>query len=384
MDTIRKRNSVLLFKLETNEGEDASPVAASDAVLVENPTLSYDPNIIETDEVSSSLTASAPIIGGMRAQFTCEVYLKGSGALGTAPEYGSMLKACGFAETILASSIPASAEAAASGTINSLTLGAGAAGTENLYRGMPLLLSGNPADGDTALITDYTAAKVASLATRYGSALDNNTNYQILTNVLYSPATNNIPSGTIYFYQDGLLYQLLGCRGSVELSMETGGAAKLQFTFSGLIESVSDAAIPTPTYDVSTKPIWRDGKMEVGGQTAGVAGLSISTNNQVTYPADPNQKEGFGVPIITERNMQGSIDPMQQLVATRNIFSQFRNQQEQTIGAILGSNEGNRVGITIPKARYTALSYGDREGLSTEEMNFSALGADAEMFISIF
>jgi len=62
---LRSRNAALLAKIETTEGVDASPVAGTDAVLVENPQISFNPNTVQTNEVTGSLDGRGPITGGM-------------------------------------------------------------------------------------------------------------------------------------------------------------------------------------------------------------------------------------------------------------------------------------------------------------------------------
>ncbi len=70
---LRTRNAVLLAKIEPTEGQDAAPSASTDAVLVENPQINFNPNLIETDEVTGSLDGAGPIVGGMTAEVTFDV-----------------------------------------------------------------------------------------------------------------------------------------------------------------------------------------------------------------------------------------------------------------------------------------------------------------------
>src|SRR5690242_11678592 len=115
MPALRTRNTVILAKIETVEGTDAAPAAATDAILVENVRLDFKPNVVETNENTASLDDFGSIVGGMTAALTFDVYVKGSSAAGTAPEWGRLLKACGWAETITAAAVPAAPEALAAG-----------------------------------------------------------------------------------------------------------------------------------------------------------------------------------------------------------------------------------------------------------------------------
>lgn len=98
-----KRNAALLAKIETTYGTDATPVGASNAVLVSD--LKMRPMDMKT--VDRALIR--PFLGSSEQMPTqiyngCEfsVELAGSGTAGTAPAIGPLLRGCGFAETITA------------------------------------------------------------------------------------------------------------------------------------------------------------------------------------------------------------------------------------------------------------------------------------------
>lgn len=98
-----KRNAALLVKIETTYGTDAAPTGAANAVLVSD--LKMRPMDMET--VSRDLIR--PFLGSSE-QMPTKIYnggefsveLAGSGAAGTVPAMGPLLRACGFAETVTA------------------------------------------------------------------------------------------------------------------------------------------------------------------------------------------------------------------------------------------------------------------------------------------
>lgn len=380
---LRSRNAALLFKIEAAEGVPETPSASTDAVLVENPRISFGPQNAQTREVTGSLDNRGPLVGGLQMSLTFDVYLKGSGAAGSAPEFGDLLRACGWAEVITAAAVPAAPEAAAAGTATTLTLGASAAATAQLYRGMPLNLAVNPASG-LSFIADYTAAKLATLADSFAPALDATTTWQIPVNVLYKPASASIPSGTFNLFIDGLKYVMAGARGDFTLAAPSGGPGRLSFTFRGMFVSKSDAAVPAATYDATRPPIFKGGRMLIDRGQAAVASFSFANGNSLAYPPNPNAAEGFDPSVITERAMTGSLDPLATLVATRDILAAMRAGTEQVVHARWGSVAGNRVGFTIPKALYTGNDPGDRDGLLTEETAFACIGQDAGAFLAFW
>lgn len=384
MVALRRRNAAVLYKVEAVEGVEETLAEATDAVLVENLQISPDPQNTQTNEHTGSLDGFGQIVGGMKFGFQFDVYLKGSGAAGTAPQFGDLLRICGLAEQITAAAVPAAPEAAAAGSADTLTLAAGAAATVQLYRGMPIDLTVLPVGGARPFITDYTAAKLATLAETFSPPLGITTLYQIPINVLYKPASTSIPTATFALYIDGVKYTVLGVRGDWTLSLPAGGPGKLSFTFGGMFKDKTDVAVPALTLDGTRPPVWRGGKALFDRATAALATLTLASGNQLAFPPNPNSSEGFDPQVITARNMTGSADPQLTLVATRDILADMRAGTQKIIHAGLGSVVGNRVGITIPAALYTGAAPGDREGVATEETPFDATGQDAGLQICFF
>ena len=95
----RKRS--ILAKAESSYGSDPTPTGSANYVQVID--LNIEP--IVSDEVSRDLIR--PYMGNYevipantRVNVTFDVEMSGSGSAGTAPKYGSILKACGLSETI--------------------------------------------------------------------------------------------------------------------------------------------------------------------------------------------------------------------------------------------------------------------------------------------
>lgn len=100
------RKKFLIAKIETTYGTDPSPVGGSDAVQVTN--LELTP--IESDNVQAAAfqgflgnSTRGTLVANKRVSVTFDVELAGSGAAGTAPAFGPLLKACGLSQTIVSS-----------------------------------------------------------------------------------------------------------------------------------------------------------------------------------------------------------------------------------------------------------------------------------------
>jgi len=97
------RKRTVLIKAESTYGTDSTP-AGSDACQVRNLEVTpVQSDIVSRDLIRPYLGASPQLIANNRVQVTFEVEYSGSGTAGTAPRYGTLLKACGFSETVVAS-----------------------------------------------------------------------------------------------------------------------------------------------------------------------------------------------------------------------------------------------------------------------------------------
>jgi hypothetical protein len=97
------RNRLLLAKAESSYGTSPSP-AGADAVLIS--ALDVQPLQLELKDrelIRGYLGQSAQIVGQTSVGVTFSVELAASGTAGTAPRWGPLIKACGFSETIVAS-----------------------------------------------------------------------------------------------------------------------------------------------------------------------------------------------------------------------------------------------------------------------------------------
>lgn len=99
------RNRIALAKIESVYGTDPTPTGSANAILIRN-----DPVLtpLASDEVSRNLIrgymgGSDRLIANQHVMIEFEVEMQGSGALGTAPAYGPLIRACAMSETVTAS-----------------------------------------------------------------------------------------------------------------------------------------------------------------------------------------------------------------------------------------------------------------------------------------
>lgn len=98
------RKRVILAKQEVSYGTDPTPTGAANAILVRN--LAINPlggETVDRDLVRPFLGQSEQLPSVFEVSIEFEVECQGAGAAGTAPAWGVLLKSCGFAETVTAS-----------------------------------------------------------------------------------------------------------------------------------------------------------------------------------------------------------------------------------------------------------------------------------------
>ncbi len=108
------QNTVILLKVETTSGTDAAPTNTADAVLMMISGLSakIEQKMATRDVLRGAFGAPDMLPYTRRGSIKFSVDLAGSGALGTAPQWGDLLLGCGFTEIVTASTrvdyVPAS------------------------------------------------------------------------------------------------------------------------------------------------------------------------------------------------------------------------------------------------------------------------------------
>ncbi len=101
MSKILFRKKLLLAKVETTYGTDATPTGALNAIQTRN--LTIEPlagETLEFDVDTELLGAKAASMVGKHVRVTCDVAFAGSGVIGTAPGWSPLMLACGHAETV--------------------------------------------------------------------------------------------------------------------------------------------------------------------------------------------------------------------------------------------------------------------------------------------
>jgi hypothetical protein len=389
---LRHRNVAMRFKIETTEGEDAAP-DGTNAFPFEVDGYEYNsPYRAEgSQEANSSMAASAPLVIGQPADITIRVRMKGAGAGSTysssvKPPHHDLLAACGWRGLFNAA---VAATALAAGTTSAATLATPFANTAQTYRGLPLQLAGGSSGGRIAHISDYTAARVATLTDLFGAALDTNVTAALPANWSYAPTSpadaaaraSDHPSGTLYIYEDGVLRKFFGLRGTVDFAGETARPGFMTFRFMGIYGGKTDATRVSDTIPQNVAPILAMGtdgvtpSVVIDRKSLAVRNWALGVNQQMEVSDDPNTAYGFGASDIAGRAAMLTLDPIETLVANRDVIADIEAGTRYTGVIRCGTVAGNRWSMTLPLLQPAESAPGRRGIFRTEELSLYALNS---------
>lgn len=95
------KSKILLAKIETTYGTTAAPTALADAILATEVSLSpMEGSDVSRDLDMPFMSADGTIPTELHAKLSFKVELVGSGTLGTAPGWGSLMRACAMAQVV--------------------------------------------------------------------------------------------------------------------------------------------------------------------------------------------------------------------------------------------------------------------------------------------
>lgn len=97
------RNTVVQAQLEATYGTSPGAFNTTHGILVANATFKIERDVEPRELLEGHMGGSEHLVAARRATISFEVELAGSGTAGTAPPWGILLRACGMAETITAS-----------------------------------------------------------------------------------------------------------------------------------------------------------------------------------------------------------------------------------------------------------------------------------------
>ncbi|MEK6531259.1 MAG: hypothetical protein AABZ23_02055 [Deltaproteobacteria bacterium] len=188
----------------------------------------------------------------------------------------------------------------------------------------------------------------------------------------YAPASTGIPTITLGLYEDGVLKKIHGARGNVKIIGKVGEPLMADFEFMGLLDSVADGAMITPTYEGTIPPVFLNSTFTIASYAAVIAGIELDMANALQMREDVTKSSGFASCAMTGRNPNGKFDPEMTPVATHDWFGRWKagTAGALTVGPV-GATQYNKVAITAPKVVYTKVSDSSRNDMAVADTSFA-------------
>lgn len=386
MSQYRSRDSLLLAGVEATSGTEESLTVGNDAVLTTRPEPSPSFEDLETDETTGSLDDRGPIAGGGSFGFNFDVFAKGAGTAGQAPEYGPLLRGAALSETLLAADITGTA---ASGGSNTITLASGDGA--NVEEGMVIELTGGTGSGQTRVVTDVDGDQL-TVYPDWDTEPDATSEYTVHACALYKPASSSLETCTLVNFQRRLdrgqarRRRAIGAALTGTLTITNRQLARFSFTATGQLPATPDDVSDPgdPTYDDVRPRPFMDAHAFLAGTKVRFRELSLDLGNTVQQPDDPAAVYGFDVARVTQRRVAGTINPIMELLSVRDFWADFFATTTRQLWTRWGDTGGNRVSVYMPELLARQPEDADLDGFAAQNIPFRAPAIDRGWFYCVY
>jgi hypothetical protein len=384
----RTRDQVILGKIQSGVGVEATPVPGVDAIKTGMPVFAANFDTNDPDYVQSSVSHAPPQTGGGQVTMRIPNWLRGAGTAGAAPDYSDLLRACGMAETLIAAPVTGTATAGAAGSI---TLAAGASAVNDAYKGAVITTTGGTGAGQSRVISGYVGStKVASVYPNWVTPPDATTTYSIGAAAIYRPITAGQEYVTLWAYVNQVVGQskrrrIMDAMGSFVINATPRGVIGIDFTMTGKMPAVPDdvTALTGLVLAPGNPPPVLQAQTYLGGNLVKWADFSFDMGNTVNQFDDASSVNGYAEAYIADRAPTGQITPDLNTTAIRDTYTDWMNSTARPFWMNLGLVGGNKVSLFIPDLRYTGNAETDVRGTFAERIPFRAVSPDAEMYLAI-
>jgi hypothetical protein len=207
------------------------------------------------------------------------------------------------------------------------------------------------------------------------------------TSVTYKPATSSLKSVTIYGHKDGIMYELNGCVGNVNIIARAGETPKYQFSLSGLYNIPADTTFPSSATFDSTQPEVCQGLTYTFGSSLApnASSLEINLNNEIGRLDTFAGADGIAAFAVTSRNPQFTLETEAITRATSDgdLWSDLGTFTSRAMSLALGATAGNICTITTPAAVIDNMNVVDRNGIQSYSLTGSLARSSGDDEVSI-
>jgi hypothetical protein len=142
--------------------------------------------------------------------------------------------------------------------------------------------------------------------------------------------------------------------------------------------------LPTATYNSTVPAPVIAGAFSLDSYAAVVSKVDVDWGIEIAKPDNLSANDGYGEIRITGRNVTGSVDPEATLAATYDWITKWKSSAAYALATgPIGSTAGNIYAVSLPAVSYSEVSSGDREGILTRELKFTAAESSGDDEVSL-
>jgi hypothetical protein len=195
------------------------------------------------------------------------------------------------------------------------------------------------------------------------------------TSVTYAPISTTPDSCELYHNWDGNKHAGLGARGTFDLAFDAGQIPKFSYTMTGIYQTPTDVAFPSPTYINQAAPVAFDSTntatVTVAGLSACVSAFKLSLGNRVEFFDHAGCTKQVR---ITNRMVEGSITiERPDALSTKDFYALAIAGTTGGISFTHGTVAGNRLAVSVPTVNFGLPKPADIRGIAGLEIPFVAL-----------
>lgn len=345
-----------------NQVTPGTAITLTSADCLDVSSCGYVPNSITAQDprYTGTIHRNGPAILGATYDVSFEWPIHGHGMAAAIPAadafiIGRILKQWGFTENRFATAV--GPEAFTVPTNTSATLGATAAATAQLYKGLAINLAPiGAAPAGLAMIANYTSGKVATFARDRALSAGN---YTIPVQLAYTLAATTPDAGmSMTVWEDGHRLNFVDMRPTAAtITLNTASRDNndaigiISGTFSGTLLSEANEAAPVVTPSIALPP-FRGGQQDIANVQLGGSSVTLDLGLRSAFPPNPNQTDGSnpGVAVETQRTISYELNKVARTVIDFNALANAQTPYPSQF--LYGLGSGNYFGMMIDAQRF--------------------------------
>ena len=183
------------------------------------------------------------------------------------------------------------------------------------------------------------------------------------TSATYKPVSGSFASATIWFYHAGLLYKIVGARGTVSLDLTIKQWPKAKIRYVGLIAAsqpteASPSGVVLTSFQTPLAVETETFSLTVGGTALNATAFMLDQSNELQMYEGSEAREVS----IKERMPNGTFTIFQEVLATFNPWTNANAHTLNDIAVVFNGGAGKIVTINVDRAQFEYPELTDIDG----------------------